>query len=251
MTKGAGGKERSEVLATVNSSDRIRSLERAVGEVRQRIAQACRSSGRDEGEVRLIAVTKGVEPGMVAAAARSGVAEFGENYVQELERKRDSAPHATWHFLGRLQSNKVARVLAAADVVQTLEPGRAGERLAQTAERQQRSVAGLVEVDFTGRRVGVAPDEAEAYVERIQSIRGLSARGLMTVAPPDEDPRPWFGRLRAIRDRLRQRFEAVTELSMGMSADLEAAVEEGATMVRIGTAIFGARTDKQIAGGSR
>jgi pyridoxal phosphate enzyme (YggS family) len=237
------------LLSSVNSSDRIRALKRALGDVRQRIARACRSSGRDEGEVRLIAVTKGVPPDVVAVAANAGVAEFGENYVAELVTKRDLVPAATWHFLGRLQSNKVNQILAAADVVQTLEPGRAGQRLAASAQRRGRPIPALVEVDFTGRRVGVIPDEAEAFIEQLRELPGLSITGLMTIAPLDEDPRPSFARLRGLRDRVRERFEDVTELSMGMSADLEAAVEEGATMVRIGTAIFGARTDKQLARG--
>ena len=237
------------MMPSVNPSDRIRALERALGDVRDRIARACRSAGRDEGDVRLIAVTKGVPVEVVAAAAEAGVSEFGENYVDELETKRDRAPSATWHFLGRLQSNKVSRILATADVIQTLEPGRGTERLATAAFDQGRPVACLVEVDFTGSRVGVLPDEAEKFVEQVAESPGLSVRGLMTVAPLGEDPRPWFARLRALRDRLAARFAEVRELSMGMSADLEAAVEEGATMVRVGTAIFGARPDKQPARG--
>jgi hypothetical protein len=105
----------------------------------------------------------------------------------------------------------------------------------------ERPIECLVEVDFTGRRVGVAPDEAPAFVERMAAEPMLRVRGLMTVAPPDEDPRKAFAALRELRDRLRDRIEDVQELSMGMSADLEAAVEEGATMVRVGTAIFGPR----------
>jgi hypothetical protein len=202
------------------------------------VAGAATRAGRGTEEVRLIGITKGVAGDVVAMAARAGLEEFGENYVQELEAKRPRAPDAIWHFVGRLQRNKVHRLLGNADVVQTLEPGAAADRLARMAERP---IECLVEVDFTGRRVGVAPDEAPAFVERMAAEPMLRVRGLMTVAPPDEDPRKAFAALRELRDRLRDRIEDVQELSMGMSADLEAAVEEGATMVRVGTAIFGPR----------
>ena len=216
-------------------------LKRGLAEVLERIAAACDRAGRRPEDVRLIGVTKMVPPDMVRRAADAGVTEFGENYVQDLAGKREAAPDATWHFIGRLQRNKVAQVLDLADVVQTLEPGRAAERLANLAAERGRKVPGLVEVDFTGTRVGASPDEAEPFIQRLSDLPGLECRGLMTVAPLREDPRRSFGALRELRDRLLGRFPAVMELSMGMSEDLEAAVEEGATMVRVGSAIFGPR----------
>lgn len=189
----------------------------------------------------MIGVTKGVPGETVALASRAGLTEFGENYVQELVGKRDLAPEATWHFVGRLQRNKVPRLLDAADMVQSLEPGPAAERLARLAEERGRPMECLIEVDFTGARVGVPPDDVEAFADRMAGRGGLRVRGLMAVAPPMADPRPTFASLRELRDRLGDRLEDVRELSMGMSADLEAAVEEGATMVRVGTAIFGPR----------
>jgi PLP dependent protein len=216
-------------------------LERGVAEVRDRIAAACGRAGRLPQEVRLIGVTKTVPPEIVRRAADVGVFEFGENYVQELAAKREAAPDATWHFIGRLQRNKVARVLDLADVVQTLEPGRAADRLAELAANRDRRVDCLVEIDFTGARVGVSPDEAEPFIERLSEDPGLECRGLMTVAPLGSDPRRSFEALRELRDRLLDRFPGVMELSMGMSEDLEVAVEEGATMVRVGSAIFGPR----------
>lgn len=186
-------------------------------------------------------VTKGVAPEAVRAAFEAGLAEFGENYVKELLAKREAAPSATWHFIGRLQRGTVHRVLAAADVVQTLEPGSAADRLARLAERRGEPVECLVEVDFTEGRVGVRPEAAEAFVERMAGRPGLRVRGLMTVPPLGEPPRPYFARLRELRDRLRERLPGIRELSMGMSADYEEAVEEGATMVRVGSAIFGPR----------
>lgn len=215
--------------------------EKALAEIRRRIAEACRRVGRHPEEVRLIGVTKSVPPTEVRRAAAAGLQEFGENYVRDMETKRAAAPEATWHFIGRLQRNKVRQVLDVADVVQTLEPGRATERLAEMAAGRGRVVPCLVEVDFTGSRVGVAADEAEAFMARVDALPSLEEVGLMTVAPLDQPPRPWFARLRELRDRLSERFPGLRELSMGMSADYEEAVEEGATMVRVGSAIFGPR----------
>jgi pyridoxal phosphate enzyme (YggS family) len=215
--------------------------ERALAEVRERIADACRRSGRHPEDVRLVAVTKSIPPEKVRRVAAAGLREFGENYVRDLEAKRAAAPEARWHFIGRLQRNKVRRVLDLADVVQTLEPGRATERLGEVAEERGRTVPCMVEVDFTGSRVGVGPEEAEAFLSGLQELPRLQVVGLMTVPPLDRTPRPYFARLRDLRDRLSVDFPGLRELSMGMSADYEEAVEEGATMVRVGSAIFGPR----------
>jgi hypothetical protein len=215
--------------------------EKALAEVRQRIVEVCRRAGRHPDDVRLIGVTKSVPPTEVQRAAAAGLREFGENYVGDMETKRAAAPEATWHFIGRLQRNKVRRILEVADVVQTLEPGRATERLAEVATEGGRVVPCLVEVDFTGSRVGVKADQAEAFLARVDDLPSLEVVGLMTVAPLDRPPRPYFARLRELRDRLSTRFPGLRELSMGMSADYEEAVEEGATMVRVGSAIFGPR----------
>lgn len=216
-------------------------VDAAVSEVRERIAAACIRAGRRPDEVRLVAVTKSVSADRVREAVAAGASDFGENYVQELVAKEEAAPGATWHFIGRLQRNKVARVLEAADMVQTLEPGAAGQRLNDLAEERRRPVVCLVEVDFAGSRVGVGAERLEAFLEQVAGREGLEVRGLMTVPPLDEPARPFFVRLRELRDRLRERFPGLDELSMGMSADYEEAVEEGATMVRVGTAIFGPR----------
>jgi pyridoxal phosphate enzyme (YggS family) len=240
------GVPRDQERSLLSSPDHERAtltrLEASIAGVRDRVQGAARRSGRLAEEVRLIAVTKEVSEDVVSAAARAGLEEFGENYVRDLVSKRAAAPGATWHFVGRLQRNKVHHVLEAADVVQTLEPGAASDRLARLAsDRLHEPLDCLVEVDFTGRRVGIGPDEAVAFAERIAESGSLRVRGLMTVAPPQGDPRRAFSAMRALRDRLRERLEEAVELSMGMSTDLEAAVEEGATMVRVGTAIFGPR----------
>jgi pyridoxal phosphate enzyme (YggS family) len=177
----------------------------------------------------------------VRRVAAAGLRVFGENYVGDMDAKRAAAPEATWHYIGRLQRNKVRRVLDLADVVQTLEPGRATERLGQIATERERTVPCMVEVDFTGSRVGVGPQEAETFLARLHDVPSLEVVGLMTVPPLERPPRPYFARLRELRDGLSLAFPGLRELSMGMSADYEEAVEEGATMVRVGSAIFGPR----------
>jgi pyridoxal phosphate enzyme (YggS family) len=208
--------------------------------VHGRLADACTRAGRRPEDVRLIGVTKDVTPVAVGQAWEAGLTDFGENYAQDLPAKREAAPEGTWHFIGRLQRNKVRRILDLADVVHSLEPGGAARRLADLAEAT-RPIDCLVEVDFTGERVGVAPESVEPFLKDLGDSPGLRIRGLMTIPPQDQAPRPYFARLRELRDRLRLTNEELGELSMGMSADYEEAVEEGATMVRIGTAIFGSR----------
>ncbi len=230
----------AEVPLSVNHRDTLASLETAIAAVRARVAEACARADRRPEEVRLVGVTKGVAPERVGLAAGAGIQEFGENYVQELTAKRAAAPEAVWHYIGRLQRNKVRRVVESAHAVQTLEPGAAAQRLARVAAERGRPMDCLIEIDFTGTRVGVAPEGVERFADELDPL-GIRLRGLMTAAPQGEDPRPTFARLRTLRDRIRDRFDGPGELSMGMSGDLEEAVEEGATMVRVGTAIFGPR----------
>jgi hypothetical protein len=135
-------------------------------------------------------------------------------------------------------------VAAAADVVHTVEPGHAVERLARRAAEQGRTIPCLVQVDLVGGRHGVDPAAVGAFVDAAANVAGIRLVGLMTLPPPTPDPeaaRPWFARLRDLRDRLAVGAPSLRELSMGMSADYEVAIEEGATMVRVGTALFGAR----------
>jgi pyridoxal phosphate enzyme (YggS family) len=213
-----------------------------VAAVRERIAEACRTAGRSPSEVTLIAVSKGHPIAAVTEGAAAGLTDFGENFVQELEAKRAAAPDARWHFLGRIQSNK-ARRIAAADVIHGLEPGEGARRLAAAGTSSGTPVRALLEVDFTGRRQGVPPHEVPAALDGLRSVPGLVLEGLMTVAPFDSsEPRGWFARLRELRDI---HAPDLRELSMGMSDDFPGAVEEGATMVRIGTALFGARPVKE------
>ena len=241
MTDGEQGSPGRELFSSVNQSGSIGRLEEARRRIEARIAEACARSGRDPGNVTVVAVTKGFPPAAAAEAVRAGFADLGENYVQALVTKRGAAPDATWHLVGRLQRNKVGPALEAADLIHTLEPGSAVERLSRMIGDHPPPPRLLVEVDFAGGRVGALPDQVEGFVRRLRDDLGLTVHGLMTVAPLGEDPRAAFAALRRLRDELRNRYEDVAELSMGMSTDLEAAVEEGATMVRVGTAIFGPR----------
>ncbi len=215
-----------------------------VARARDRLAAACARAGRDAGDVRLVAASKTVPVEAVRAAHEAGVDEFGENYVQELRDKRDAVDGVRWHFIGTLQSRTAPRVAELADVVETLSPGRATERLARRASERGVSLDALIEIDFAGRGSGVGPQECEAFADEVVALDGLRLVGLMTLPPltsTAEDARPYFRRLRALRDRVAESHPECTELSMGMSLDYEVAAEEGATIVRIGTALFGAR----------
>lgn len=212
--------------------------------VRDGIARACGRCGRDPATVRLVAATKTVPTEAIRWARQAGVEDFGENYVQELREKRDEVPDARWHFIGTLQSHTVRHVAEVADVVQTLSPGKTVARLARRAAEGGRRIPALIEVDFTGSRTGVAPEECEAFGDEVAELEGLELAGLMTLPPMPETPegtRPYFRRLRELLAEVANRHPGAVELSMGMSMDYEVAVEEGATMVRIGTALFGER----------
>jgi pyridoxal phosphate enzyme (YggS family) len=212
--------------------------------VREGIARACDRSGRDPAAVRLVAASKAVPADAVRWAHEGGVEDFGENYVRELEAKRDAFAGPRWHFIGTLQSHTAHRVADLADVVQTLSPGNAVGRLARRAAQRGRRMPALIEVDFTGERTGVAPEGCMAFADEVSATEGLELRGLMTLPPlpkAPEDTRPYFIRLRELLAKVRANHPEAVELSMGMSMDYEVAVEEGATMVRVGTALFGER----------
>jgi len=212
--------------------------------VREGIARACDRSGRDPAAVRLVAASKAVPADAVRWAHEGGVEDFGENYVRELEAKSDAVVGPRWHFIGTLQSHTAHRVADLADVVQTLSPGNAVGRLARRAAQRGRRMPALIEVDFTGERTGVAPEGCMAFADEVSATEGLELRGLMTLPPlpkAPEDTRPYFIRLRELLAKVKANHPQAVELSMGMSMDYEVAVEEGATMVRVGTALFGER----------
>lgn len=219
--------------------------------VRSRIAAACERAGRLPEHVRLIAVTKGQPISAIQEAMAAGQVDFGENYVQELREKASQLRAARlldalrFHFIGHLQRNKVKDVVTLAQSIQTIDS------LDLAREIDKRSPVELdvmIEVNIAGedQKAGIAPDSLVALVERMKTMPKLRLRGLMTVPPANDDPdasRPWFRRLRELGVDLAKRelLHPNFDLSMGMSADFEIAIEEGATIVRVGTTLFGAR----------
>lgn len=215
-----------------------------IAAVRDGIARACERSGRDPGAVRVVAASKTVGAAAIARVRDEGVRDVGENYVKELREKRTQVSGVTWHFIGTLQSHTAHHLAELADIVQTVVPGRATKRLADRAVRLGRTIPVLIEVDLTGERSGVPPERLADAADEVGGIDGLALAGLMTLPPlpsTAEDSRPFFRRLRTLGEAISDRHPEVSELSMGMSLDYRVAVEEGATMVRVGTALFGAR----------
>jgi pyridoxal phosphate enzyme (YggS family) len=217
--------------------------------VRARIAAAERAAGRAEGEVRLVAVSKKMTVDDVRAALAVGQVDLGESYGQELRDKRlalaDAVPAPRWHFIGPLQANKVKYVAGHVALVHSID----SIELLDELERRGADQAVLVQVNVAGeaQKRGVAPAALPALLDHFATLAHVRCEGLMTVPPLADDPaeaRPHFAALRALRERessrTRPRVE-LRELSMGMSHDLEVAVGEGATLVRVGTAIFGLR----------
>jgi hypothetical protein len=213
-----------------------------------RIAAACRRAGRDVAEVRLVAVSKGVPAELVGRASALGIRRFGENYVQEWQAKRASlvdVAEVEWHFIGRVQRNKAAAV-AECSLVHSLTDERVAAALDREGARRGAPVRVLVQVNLVAERTkaGVAPEDLGALLAAVRGHAWLRVEGLMTLPPPlpPAAVRPLFAALRALRDRQEGAHE-LHELSMGMSADFEVAIEEGATLVRIGTALFGPRKE--------
>ena len=217
--------------------------------VRQRIESATRAAGRPAQSVRLLAVSKTFPPAAVREAARAGLRDFGENYVQEgVEKIRELASLGlTWHYIGPIQSNKTRAIAEHFDWVHTIERGKIAERLSQARSPRKPELQTCVQVNVSGEasKSGVSPEEVAGLARQVAGIARLKLRGLMAIPEPASDERLQRGRfaqLRELRDRLNREGFAMDTLSMGMSADLEAAIAEGATMVRVGTAIFGERT---------
>ncbi len=223
-----------------------------VAAVRERIARAAERAARPAGEVTLVAVSKTHPVPAVREAFAAGVRDFGENRVQEAEGKVEAtadlgAAGLRWHLVGHLQSNKARRAAALFDVVESVDSVDLGRRLAREAASAGRTLRVLVQVDLAGEETKFGLEEAQLFpaLEALRDAPGLRVDGLMVLPPYLDDPdtvRPFFRRLRALADRARSEgLLAGSELSMGMSHDFEAAVEEGATIVRVGTAIFGER----------
>lgn len=214
-----------------------------------RVAEAAVRSGRRPEEVRLVAVGKTQAPEAIAEAFAAGLAVFGENYVQEAETKIRAVPGAEWHLIGKLQRNKVKKAVSLFSWIQTVDSPALLSEISRRAVEAGKVVPVLLEVNLAAEesKAGMGPEELPALIGAAPGFPGASVRGLMAIPPWTEDPeesRPYFKRLRELFGECAARGDAGpgwTELSMGMSNDFEAAIEEGATMVRVGTAIFGSR----------
>lgn len=220
-----------------------------LAEVRRRIAAAAAAAGRDPAGVTLVAVGKTFPAAALQAAVEAGATDLGENRVQEAAAKRPHVSGGRWHLIGPLQRNKARTALEVFDAVHTLDRPELAERLELLLAESwpQRRLPVLLEVNLGDepQKSGVSPSAAAALLGRVLACSHLEARGLMAIPPWCEEPeasRPHFRALRELRDRLEVEVGVpLPELSMGMSHDFELAIAEGATMVRVGTAIFGAR----------
>lgn len=227
--------------------------------LRARIEAAAARAGRAADEVALIGVSKRQPAALVSAAVRAGLGEIGENYVQEAVAKHAQVSEALadtgtaaprWHFIGRLQRNKVRHVVGCFDVVQTVDRESLGDELERRAQAANRRLEVLLQVDLSDepQKGGVAPDGLRDLLAASTRWQALHVTGLMAIPAATDDPeqsRPAFARLRELRDTHRDGpgAEPLRELSMGMSGDFEVAIEEGATIIRVGTAVFGPRAD--------
>jgi len=236
-------------------------LGRNLAAVRSRMERAMERAQRPAGSVRLVAVTKTVRPHVAAALAALGQRDLGESRVDVLLEKQAAFPRDTparWHMIGHLQRNKARRFLPSGALLHSLD----SERLAEVLEAEIERLGAppgdgplrlLVEVNVSGetRKGGVTPEALPALLDRVRRTGRLEASGLMTMAPATDSPeavRGVFASLRALRDRHRERHPELVELSMGMSGDYEVAIEEGATLVRVGTALFAGLDGEHLEG---
>lgn len=221
-----------------------------ISEIRKRIVAAATRAKRDPGDIQLMAVSKTVPPERIREAIEAGVKVFGENYVQEAREKiPDIGPAAEWHMIGHLQTNKVKYVINLFDWVHSVDRVELARELDKRAGQHLRKLNVLIEVNVSGEesKNGVETSQALELVRQVSVLPNLSVHGLMTMPPYSDDPensRPYFQALRRLRDEITAAAIPnirMNELSMGMTDDFEVAIEEGATIIRVGRAIFGAR----------
>lgn len=219
--------------------------------IREEIDSACAKAGRNPDEVKLIAVSKTKPASAILEAYNAGQVLFGENYVQEFLQKHDdpilSGCRPEWHFIGHLQSNKVKYLVGKVAMVHTIDKFSTAEEISRRAAQQGITVPILLEVNISGEdsKYGISPGDLFREAEKIAGLSHVELRGLMTIATPDLDAvRGEYREMRRLFEKLQQQSTTphlITELSMGMSQDFDIAIEEGATMIRVGTAIFGGR----------
>jgi len=221
-------------------------LQERITVVKNRIAAAAAKSGRTAADIMLVAVSKTVDSETVRRAYELGVTDFGENRVQEFNRKIREIPQARWHLIGRLQTNKVKDVVGMAVLIHSLDRWNLAEALNKRGLQQGVTLPCLLQINIAGeeQKAGIEPDEVESFLESLGQLEALRIEGLMTMAPllaEGEKARPVFKELYQIKEKMsKNRYNNVNlrYLSMGMSQDYEVAIEEGANIVRVGSAIF-------------
>lgn len=216
-----------------------------LADIIERVARAAERANRDPNSVTIVAVAKQQPSSSIVAAARAGLKHFGESYVQEALPKIAALAElpVTWHFVGKLQANKTRQVAETFDWVHTVDRLKIAERLSEQRPPHAAPLNVLIQVNQGGetQKGGAHPDEVAALARAIAALPRLALRGLMTLPPQSDTPKRWFAELAALRARLEREGISFDSLSMGMSGDFEEAIAAGATHVRIGTAIFGAR----------
>jgi hypothetical protein len=227
-------------------------IPRRLEALRQRIQQAAQACGRHIADIRLVAVSKTCPAEAIREAVAAGVADIGENYIQEAREKYERLQDVTvrWHFIGHLQTNKAKHAVRMFDLIHTVDSFRLALELDRCARKRGKVQAVLIQVNVAGEETksGIPPGKALPLVREMAALECVQVQGLMTMPPYFNEPervRPFFAELRRLRDRIREQAvpdARMDELSMGMTGDFEAAVAEGATLLRIGTAIFGERT---------
>ena len=226
----------------------MKAISDILADIHLKIDAACKRTGRDKNEVEIIAVTKTHGEDVVREAWQAGMTIMGENKVQEAAWKKPISPSGpSWHLIGHLQTNKVRQALSLFDFIHSVDSLRLIERIANISEETGARPGILLEVNVSGEssKTGMTPKDVDKAVEMLLNTPRLSFEGFMTMAPFSENPedsRPFFRKLRQIRDNVEKRFSlSLPRLSMGMSNDYEVAVEEGATWLRLGTVLFGER----------
>ncbi len=222
-------------------------------QIREKIEKAAQKAGRAPEEIKLLGASKTQPPEKIREAFEAGLSLFGENYVQEAKKKKEALKDLpiTWHLIGYLQRNKAKDAVKIFHMIETIDRKVIASELAKRVQKLGKTLPVLIEVNVGGEetKAGVLPEDLPFLIEHVLSLKELKLSGLMTIPPYREDPeevRPFFARLRELRDEMQEKFpEAdLKELSMGMSHDFHIAIEEGATIVRVGTALFGPRPKK-------
>jgi pyridoxal phosphate enzyme (YggS family) len=230
------------------AEDTMGAIEKNLDQVRERIERAAAKAGRDPRGIKLIAVTKTVAVERIQEAITAGAMIFGENYIQEARHKIEEIgnPGVQWHFIGHLQTNKANYAVRLFDLIHSVDSILVARELDKRAAAADKVVECLIEVNLSqeGSKFGISKERAPELAHEMTGLKNISLKGLMTMPPYSDDPeeaRPYFIALRRLKEEMDRDGTPLPELSMGMSTDFEAAIEEGATLVRVGRAIFGER----------